>query len=249
MSRSQRFHTGIRPLNLAGAPSSVREKGGDRLPIEIRNQADSAELLIMDQIGEDSYGDGVSATSVVDFLKTNRKKPIHVRINSGGGDAYCGLVIFNALASHNATVTVTIEGLAYSAASFIAMAGDRIRMYRASDFGIHRASIVAWGNKRAMQSVTDWLSTIDEHLIDIYQAKTGQTRDQIEKWLDGVSDGTVFSATQCKEHGFCDEILDPKAGNRSSSNGRTSNTGRTSSTNCYQREAARNRLRLLQARG
>tara|TARA_A100001391_G_scaffold205094_1_gene203447 strand:+ start:499 stop:1212 length:714 start_codon:yes stop_codon:yes gene_type:complete len=235
------------PRCLAAVDTPQKAEQSSRMRASIRNDGNVAELLIMDQIGEDSYGDGVSAESVVNFLRINRTKPINVRINSPGGLVYEGLVIMNALASHDATVTVTIEGLAYSAASFIAMAGDTVRMYKASDFGIHRASIIAMGNRKEIQSVRDWLNTIDNHLVDIYQAKTGQPRKKIIDWLDGVSDGTVFSADEALKAGFCDEVIDPKAGNRSSSNGRTS-TNRTAGPHTTLQEA-KNRLMMLRRRG
>lgn len=173
----------------------------------VRNEGESAELLIMDQIGESWDGEGVSADSVVTFLNANQDKTVSVRINSPGGLVYDGLVIYNALASHPQDVTVTIEGLAYSAASFIAMAGDTIRMHEASDIGIHRASGVSVGNSRTMLAVADWLDSIDEHLVDIYTARTGQEPSQIEEWLDGRDDGTLFSAKEAVKHGFADELI------------------------------------------
>ncbi|MCO8124502.1 Clp protease ClpP [Stieleria sp. TO1_6] len=201
MSKSTRF------FNLAAAPKSAKRDAGKQLQIKIQNGDNGAEILIYEQIGEDYWGDGISARSVVDFLNANRQKPVEVRINSPGGFVYDGLTIYNAMASHSGRVTVTIEGLAYSAASFIAMAGDHVRMYPASDIGIHRASVITIGNQKDHQASREWLATIDEHLIDIYQAKSGRPRKEIVGWIDGVSDGTVFSAAQAKQIGFCDEII------------------------------------------
>ncbi len=130
-----------------------------------------------------------------------------MRINSPGGLVYDGLVIYNALSTHGPQVTVTIEGLAYSAASFIAMAGDTIKMHEASDLGIHRAHGVSVGNSKTMLAVADWLDTIDEHLVDIYTARTGAEPAQVEAWMDGTDDGTLFSAKDAKKYGFADEII------------------------------------------
>lgn len=177
------------------------------------NELDPVELLIMEDIGEDWLGEGVSAKSVVGFVNEHRGRDINVRINSPGGLVYDGLVIYNALTAHDAPVTVTIEGLAFSAASFIAMAGDTIRMHEASDIGIHRAWGGAVGNSKAMRGVAEWLDTIDSHLIDIYQARTGQNRSQIEEWLDGTDDGTLFAAKDAVEHGFADEVIPSKQRN------------------------------------
>lgn len=169
-----------------------------------------AELLIMDDIGESWYGEGVTAKDVVGFMNQHRDREINVRVNSPGGLVYDGLVIYNALASHEKQVTVTIEGLAFSAASFIAMAGDTIRMYEASDIGIHRAWGGAMGNAKAMRGVAEWLDTIDGHLIDIYEARTSASREQIEEWIDGTDDGTLFSAKEAVAAGFADEIIPAK---------------------------------------
>lgn len=234
-----------KPFNLKTVPQAVRDAEGGSLQVFTNAAKDDepAELLIMDQIGEDWYGDGVSGESVVAFIKENKGKPINVRINSPGGLCYDGLVIYNSLANHDGQVTVTIEGLAYSAASFIAMAGDVVRMHKASDFGIHRASIIAVGNQKEFRSVVEWLNTIDEHVIDIYQDRTGQDREQIVSWIDGISDGTLFSAAQCKEYGFCDEIIEPAKGKK------VSDVAKNAITNCQKRIAARNRLRLMKSIG
>ncbi|WP_182865030.1 head maturation protease, ClpP-related [Stieleria mannarensis] len=226
--RAKRF------LNLAGAPPAVRNGRKSKLPIKLSNNADGAEIHLYETIGEDFYGDGVSAMTVKEFLRDNQGRPVSVRINSFGGDVYDGVTIYNSLLSHTGRVTVTIDGIAFSAASFIAMAGDHVRMYPTSDIGIHRASVITWGNQREHQSAIDWLNTIDEHLIDIYQDRTGRKRNEIEKWLDGVSDGTVFPATEAKRLGFVDEVIDTgRAGNRGNSRSRSSST-----------QAARNRLKM-----
>jgi ATP-dependent protease ClpP protease subunit len=205
--------------------------------------SNSVRLEIYDQIGEDYYGDGISAKSVVDFLRIHSNKSVDVRINSEGGFCYEGMQIFNALASHPKQVTCTVEGLAYSAASFIALAGDSLRMFRVSDFGIHCAATVAVGNKREMRSIAAWLDTLDNHIIDIYEAKTGKSRSQIIQWMDGESDGTLFSATEAHELGFCDEIIDPKG-----SVGGASNRSRSTGSASKSVLAARNRLARLRIR-
>lgn len=169
-----------------------------------------AWLLIMDEIGKSFYGEGVAATDVVGFLAENRGRPVHVRINSPGGLVYDGLTIYNSLLAHDAEVTVTIEGLAYSAASFIAMAADKIRMFEASDIGIHYAWGGGIGNKAVLRDAADWLEGIDEHLLDIFERRTGRKRDEIDGWMAGNVDGTLFSAKQAVEYGFADELVQPK---------------------------------------
>ena len=175
------------------------------------------ELLVMDEIGESWYGEGVKATDVVSFLSSNRGRDVNVRINSPGGLVYDGLVIYNNLKQHDGIVTVTIEGLAFSAASFIAMAGDTIRMHEASDIGIHRAWGGGVGNAKTMRGVAEWLDQIDSHLVEIYQAKTGAGENQINEWLDGTDDGTLFSAKEAVRFGFADELIPIKEAGKTDS--------------------------------
>jgi len=203
----------MKPFNLKLVPKAVADAAAKSLPIKcVKAEGDvPAELRIMEQIGEDWWGDGVSATDVLDFVAEQSGKPINVRINSPGGFVYDGMVIYNALASHTGRVTVTVEGLAFSMASVIAMAGDVVRMYQASDFGIHRAWGMAVGNQKDMRASAEWLMTIDQHLVDIYSEKTGKDAGQINAWMDGESDGTLFSAVDALANGFADEVIDPKA--------------------------------------
>src|SRR5690606_17172782 len=110
---------------------AARDEGrrpGVRPSIEVRAQADGAtELLIYDEIGFW----GINAS---DFAGVMAKVsgPLHVRVNSPGGDVFDGIAIYNMLADYPGEVTVIVDGLAASAASFIAQAGDRVRMNRGS---------------------------------------------------------------------------------------------------------------------
>lgn len=203
----------MRQFNLQITPSAVKENAATSLPIRMKKAegGDPAELLIMDQIGEDWFGDGVKATDVMDFCKENKGNPINVRINSPGGFVYDGLVIYNALASHNAPVEVTIEGLAYSMASVIAMAGSKVRMFKASHFGIHRAWGYAMGNQKDMRASAEWLALIDDDIAEIYREKTSASLKQINEWMDGESDGTLFTASKALDAKFIDEVISPKS--------------------------------------
>jgi len=197
-------------FDIKNTPSKFKNHlSDDSFRVHVRNASggEPAELLIMEQIGEDWFGDGVSASSVVGFLAENKAAPVNVRINSPGGLVYDGLTIFNALKSHGQPVTVTIEGLAFSAASFIAMAGDRVVMHEASHIGIHRSMAGGVGNKRFFDGLGEWLDQIDNTLTSIYAAKTGASSVQINEWLDGVDDGTLFSAQEALEYGFADEVI------------------------------------------
>ncbi|AVP67324.1 hypothetical protein C7H75_04785 [Prescottella equi] len=103
-----------------------------------------AEVLIYDEIGSSWWG-GVSAKSFAKDLSAVEATDITVRLNSPGGDVFEGIAILNALRNHKARITVYVDGIAASAASFIAMAGDEIVMCRNAEMMIHDA----WGTAAA----------------------------------------------------------------------------------------------------
>ena len=163
----------------------------------------------MDVIGDDGWGGGISEGNVQTFLNDNRTKPVSIKINSLGGSFYSGLSIFNQLLDHPKPVTATVTGIAFSAASLIAMGADRLIMNEASDFGIHKAWTFTLGNADELTAAAEWLNSVDAHGITVYQAKSGASRQQVVDWLTGSGDGmgTKFSATEALAAGFCDEVI------------------------------------------
>lgn len=204
-------------FDITNAPEPIKADAAvaPGLAMALKNQAesDAAELYILDQIGEDWMSDGITAQDVVAFLNSNQDRDIRVVINSPGGSVYDGLTMYNALKSHAGEVRVEIVGQAYSAASFVAMAGDHIAIHQAADIGIHQAHVVYAGNANGMRAIASYLETIDEHLVDIYEARTGQARDVIASQMEGEDKGvlgTLMSATEAKELGYVDEIIENK---------------------------------------
>jgi ATP-dependent protease ClpP protease subunit len=185
----------------------------DTFRVFCKRSGGTVQIAIMDAIGDDGYGGGVRAENVAGTLRDNPSSPVTVRINSPGGLAYDGLMIFNALANHDGEVTTINEGLAYSAASIIFMAGDTRKVFEASDFGIHRAHGFAMGNVNQMLAVATFLEGLDNHLISIYSAGTGMSEKQIEGYIDGTTNGimgTMFSGAEAVEAGFADELIPNK---------------------------------------
>ncbi len=166
-----------------------------------------AELLVYDVVGKDWDGSGIGAKDVAGFLAENRGKPINVRINSPGGLVYDGLTIYNSLIAHDAPVTATIEGIAASIASIIAMGAEKVRMSAVASMMVHRAMGVCIGNVSDMTDCGDWLNTIDNQLAAVYAAKTGRKVDTMKKYMVGAVDGTLFSAESALEAKLIDEII------------------------------------------
>ncbi|MFZ9372242.1 MAG: head maturation protease, ClpP-related [Limnohabitans sp.] len=161
--------------------------------------ADSAEISIYDEIGFF----GVTAKDFITDLKQVSATSLTVFINSPGGSVFDGLAIYNALRQHPANVTVKVMGVAASAASFIAMAGDKIVMPENSFLMVHNPMGGVFGNAQEMRDWADTLDKIAASLIGIYVARTGKSEDEIKALLDAE---TWLTASEAVEMGFADEM-------------------------------------------
>ena len=171
---------------------------------EIRAKADeSAEILIYDQIGEDWFGEGVSAKKFLDELKALDAKEINLRINSPGGSVFDGVAIFNALVRHKAKITVHVDGLAASIASVIALAGDSLRMAENSLFMVHNPHAVVMGEASDMLKMADTLNKIRGTMLDTYMHHANVSRREMAAMMDQE---TWLDASEAKEIGFVNEI-------------------------------------------
>ena len=174
-----------------------------------RPQAAATDLLIYDRIGPDYWtGGGITHQSVTDWLGALpvEAEEITVRVNSPGGDVFEGVGIYNALVAWQAgqegrKITVRIDALAASIASVIAMAGDEIVIGGNAMMMIHRASTITMGNAADHQSTAATLESIDQIIIDTYEARTGQKPEDLKAWLNGE---TYMTAAEAVERGFAD---------------------------------------------
>ena len=174
----------------------VRAMGGEDEP--------EATISILDVIGEDFWGEGVTAKRIAGALRQIGEQDVTVMINSPGGDVFEGLAIYNMLREHKGEVTVKILGLAASAASVIAMAGDTIQIGRAGFLMIHNAWVVTLGDKNDLREVADWLEPFDASAIDIYAHRTGLEAGELRGMLDRE---TWIGGTKAIDLGFADELL------------------------------------------
>lgn len=173
--------------------------------LSVKNRGNkSAEMSIYGPIGNDWYGDGVSAASFSKALKAlGTVNTIDLRINSEGGVVTDARAMYNLLVQHDATVNVHIDGIAASAASFLAMAGDTITIAEGGFFMIHNARAVAAGEAGDFRKMADVLDLVNDTIRDTYIARTGIEANKVKSWMDKE---TWFSGVQAVEHGFCDEI-------------------------------------------
>jgi ATP-dependent Clp protease protease subunit len=176
------------------------------LPLSIEASAKEATVWIYDFIGYDPWtGTGVSAADFAKEVSAITAPVIRVRINSPGGSVFDGRAIHAALKAHPAHVIASIEGVAASAATFIALAADEVQMARGSLFMIHNAHTLAVGNAEELRSTAALLEKVDGTLVADYVAKTGATEEQVRAWMAAE---TWFSEEEALAAGFIDTITD-----------------------------------------
>lgn len=161
---------------------------------------DPDTISIYDVIGADDWtGAGFTARRMSAALRSIGAKDVTVNINSPGGDMFEGLAIYNLLAEHPGKVTVRVMGLAASAASIIAMAGDEIEMGLGSFLMIHNAWGVVVGNRNDMRSAADLFAQFDGAMADIYVHRSGRKKAEVEAWMDAE---TFMNASDALANGF-----------------------------------------------
>ena len=175
----------------------------------IRNEDESVPdmertLFLNGMISDETwYGDEVTPQLFKDELNAGNGN-ITVWINSPGGDVFAAAQIYNMLRDYKGSVTVKIDGIAASAASVIAMAGDTVCVSPVAMMMIHNPATMAMGETRDMQKAIAMLNEVKESILNAYEFKTGLTRARLSHMMD---DETWFNAKKAVELGFADKIL------------------------------------------
>ena len=154
--------------------------------------------------GKDYWGEDTGVSEVINRLK--RLEPtqnIVLHVNSVGGEVSAGVTLYNRLRALPNKKSVIIEGLAASIASIISMAGDEIHMALGSEMMIHNPSSFAWGEADDFDKAAESLRKTKENLIDIYEDRTGLTREEIATMMD---EETWLTAREALEKGFCTSV-------------------------------------------
>jgi ATP-dependent Clp protease, protease subunit len=165
-------------------------------------------VTIYDVIGEDPWtGGGFTAKRMAAALRSIGAQDVVVKINSPGGSVFEGFTIYNQLREHPARVTVDVMGIAASAASVIAMAGDEVRMGLGTFIMVHNAWGLVIGNRHDLTDASRVLDKIDGAMADIYEARTGLARKEVVALMD---DETYLAANEAVAKGFADSVTDRK---------------------------------------
>lgn len=178
---------------LAGQRWHMREDCLDKWnPAVVSAAQGDNTISIFGAIGDDFMDEGVTAKRIGAALRSIGNQEVEVSVNSPGGDFFEGVAIYNMLRAHPAKVTINVIGVAASAASIIAMAGDEINVGDAGFLMIHNSWTIGVGNRHDMAELSKVMEGFDSSMADVYSAQTGIDKAEIaammdkETWLTGA---------------------------------------------------------------
>ncbi|MEP9229433.1 head maturation protease, ClpP-related [Enterobacter hormaechei] len=169
---------------------------------------DDNSISVFDVIGQDYWGEGVTAKRIAGALRAMNGADVTVNINSPGGDMFEGLAIYNLLREYEGRVTVKVLGIAASAASVIAMAGDEIQIGRGAFLMIHNCWVYAMGNRHDFAELAQSLEPFDTAMADIYAARSGLDMAAVQKLMDAES---YIGGSDAVAKGLADRLLSADA--------------------------------------
>lgn len=193
---------------------------------------DEATIYLYDAIGA---WFGISASEFVRELNGLKAKTIHLRINSPGGSVFEAEAIQTAIQQHAAKVIAHIDGLAASAATYIATAADEIEASDGAFWMVHNAWGVAIGDSAEMRSYADMMDKLNANIAQDYQRKTGKSAEQVKEWMDNE---TWFSAAEALDAGFVDRIYPENPEDSGDSEGKDSDSPEKASDTAKSEEKA-----------
>lgn len=163
----------------------------------------TAEIFLYGPIG-DMWTDGISAKQFADRLRDiGQVDRLNIRLNSEGGSVFDGVAIYNTLMRHPADVWMSIDGMALSIASVIAMAGDSITMADNALFMIHEPYGMVAGTAKDMREMANVLDLNSQNIIDTYAKRTRLPKEKIAALM---AEETWMRAPDALSLGFVDEI-------------------------------------------
>lgn len=173
-----------------------------RHSIRLEAAGEEATIYLYDVI--DDYW-GISAQAFAEALAAVSGKTVHLRISSPGGDVFAARAMVTAVRGHVGKVISHIDGVAASAASFLALAAAEVEMTQGAFLMIHKAWTIAMGNADDLLATAALLEKVDGSIVADYRRKTGKSEAQILAWMD---EETWFTADEAKTEGFVDKVVD-----------------------------------------
>jgi len=209
--RRREILTGLQPAVDFAMRASVQRSIDDVPGLAVHERVSAqvpAEIMIYGSIGASMWMDGITASDVAAALKEAGPGPVNVRINSGGGDVFQGIAIHTLLARHSGIVSVYVDGLAASAASFIMLAGDRIHAARNGFVMIHDAMTFTYGNGNTHRDAADLLDKVSDNIADMYAESAGEDPAFWRaKMTENGEDGFWYTGQEAMEAGLVHELV------------------------------------------
>jgi ATP-dependent Clp protease protease subunit len=178
-----------------------------RVRVNAAQDGKNPEVLIYGDIGGGWWDEGITGESISNEIAAIDAEEIDVRINSGGGLVFEGLAIYNAFARHSAKIVMHVDSIAASIASVILMAGDEIRISEGAQVMIHKPWSGLYGDANSLRKEAEILDKLEGGIIDIYAARTGAKRADLELW---VGEETWFTGQEAVDAGFADSMTPAK---------------------------------------
>lgn len=175
----------------------------------IQNAADGAEdsgpvqVYIYGEIGDSFWSESVPASQFVREFSAIDAEEIDLHIHSPGGSAFDGLAIATAIRTHSAKTTAYVDGLAASAASYIATAADETVMAVGSEFMVHEAAGIALGDAAEMEKMAQVLNGLSDNIASLYALKAGGSASD---WRDVMREETWYNADEAVAAGLADRV-------------------------------------------
>lgn len=174
--------------------------------VGLKRTDDIVKLYLYGDIGN-FFDEDISAAQVQDQIKELNDEKLEIHINSFGGDFFEGITIYNLLNDYPGEIITVIDGMAASAATLIAMSGDKIQMQKSSEILIHNPWTIAMGNASDLLAVAAELEKHESLLFDIYKNKFKGTDKELKALL---AEEKFLLPKEALELGLCDEIIEPK---------------------------------------
>jgi len=160
-------------------------------------------IYLYDAIDSSGYY-GISAMTLIQALESAKGKTVNLRINSPGGDVFEARAMATAIKAHG-NVTSYVDGLAASAATYVATSANKLNIATGSMFMVHNAWGIAVGNKADMTKMASLLDKIDQTIINDYVSKTGKPAEEIAALMNAE---TWMNAEEAVAMGFADSVVE-----------------------------------------
>ena len=173
----------------------------------IQTDADGVgTIFLYGDIGD--YYDVQSGRVAGELLEAEKAgRRVNIRINSNGGEVYCGIAIYNAIKNSKADVHIYVDGIAASMASVIALCGKPVEMSKYARLMLHSVSGGCYGNKKDMQKCIEEIESLEDSLSDIYGTRLGMSKEEVKsRFFDG--EDHWLTAEEALRLGFIDGIYD-----------------------------------------